>query len=89
MQPCNRAFVNVTIKLDDALCREARHRAVDANLSLSGWIAELIRERLGLASSGRKRGASLLDLLGDESAGEVEIEAVRFPETPRAAELDG
>lgn len=89
MQPCYRAFVNVTIKLDDTLCREARHRAVDANLSLSGWVAELIRERLGLAPGVRKRGASLLDLLGDERAGEMEIETVCFPETPRVAELDG
>lgn len=62
---------------------------MDANLSLSGWIAELIRERLGLASGGRKRRTSLLDLLGDEHAGELEIETVRFPETPRVAELDG
>ena len=28
--------MNVTIKLDNGLCREARHRAVDRGQSLSG-----------------------------------------------------
>jgi hypothetical protein len=89
VQPCNRATVNVTIKLDDALCREARHRAVDADLSLSGWIAELIRERVGIAPGSRKRPASLLDLLGDEDAGAVDLEIPSIPGEPKAAESAG
>jgi hypothetical protein len=56
--------VNVTIKLDDTLCREARHRAVDADLSLSGWIAELICERLGLPPATGRPGKTLLEMLG-------------------------
>ena len=36
--------MNVTIKIDDELCRQARHKAVDANLSLSGWVAQVHRE---------------------------------------------
>jgi hypothetical protein len=87
VQTCNRAIVNVTIKLDDALCREARHRAVDADLSLSGWIAELIRERVGVASGSRQRPASLLDLLGDEAAGAVDLEIPSVPGDPKAVEL--
>ena len=38
---------NVTVKLEDALVRAARHEAVDAGQSLSTWLADLIRERLG------------------------------------------
>ena len=38
---------NVTVKLEEALVRAARHKAVDAGQSLSTWLAELIRERLG------------------------------------------
>ena len=46
MQSCNRAIVNVTIKIDDDLCRQARHRAVDADLSLSGWVARVLEKEL-------------------------------------------
>lgn len=38
--------MNVTIKIDDALCREARRRAVDQGLSLSGWIAGVLHREL-------------------------------------------
>ena len=79
--------MNVTIKLEDALCREARHRAVDADLSLSGWIAELIRERLGLSVGGRPK-KTLLEILGDEKAGAVELEVPRLAEQPRPAVLE-
>ena len=79
--------MNVTIKLEDALCREARHRAVDADLSLSGWIAELIRERLGLSVGGRPK-KTLLEILGDEKAGAMELELPRLAEQPRPAVLE-
>ena len=88
MQPCNRATVNVTIKLDDSLCREARHRAVDADTSLSGWIADLIRERLGLAPAFTRPGKSLLEMLGDEKAGGIELECPPLMEKPRPAGLE-
>jgi hypothetical protein len=88
VQPCNRAFVNVTIKLDDSLCREARHRAVDADTSLSGWIADLIRERLGLAPAFTRPGKSLLEMLGDEKAGGIELECPPLVEKPRPAGLE-
>lgn len=80
--------MNVTIKLDDALCREARHRAVDADLSLSGWIAELIRERLGLPAGGGRAKKTLLEMLGDENAGALDLEIPRLVEKPRTAVLE-
>lgn len=86
---CNRVVVNVTIKLDDVLCREARHRAVDADLSLSGWIAQIIRERIGMESSAPSRPTRLLDLLGDEKAAAVEFDPPRVAGMPEPAKLDG
>jgi hypothetical protein len=88
VQSCNRAIVNVTIKLDDALCREARHRAVDADLSLSGWITQLIRERLGLAPVDGRPAKTLLEMLGDEKAGGTDLEIPPLLEKPRPAALE-
>ncbi|MBU3664859.1 MAG: hypothetical protein FGM15_03135 [Chthoniobacterales bacterium] len=88
MQSCNRALVNVTIKLDDTMCREARHRAVDANLSLSGWIAKLIREHLNHAPVAARPKRTLLDLLGDEKSGAVDLEIPSLAEKPRPAVLE-
>ena len=88
MLPCNRAIVNVTIKLDNALCREARHCAVDADLSLSGWIAELIRERLGHSPAAGRPGKTLLEMLGDEKAGATVLEIPPLVEKPHPAALE-
>lgn len=64
--------MNVTIKIDDSLCRKARHRAVDRGLSLSGWIAEVVIRELAAAEPVRGR---LLDALameeGDDRAFEI------------------
>jgi len=70
ISPCNRATVlheimNVTLKLDDELCRDARHKAVDVGMSLSGWITELLKRELSKPEAG-KNGDSLLDLVGCE-----------------------
>ncbi len=80
--------MNVTIKRDDTLCREARHRAVNANLSLSGWIAELIRERLGLAPAAGLPKQTLLELLGNEKAGAIDLESPDLSEKPLPASLE-
>jgi hypothetical protein len=80
--------MNVTIKLDDALCREARHQAVDADLSLSGWISALIHERLGKTSVSRTKETSLLDLLGAEEAGRVAFAVPKWTELARPADLE-
>lgn len=80
--------MNVTIKLDDTLCREARHCAVDADLSLSGWIAELIRERLGHSPAAGRPGKTLLEMLGDGKAGGTDLEIPTLLEKPRPAALE-
>lgn len=38
--------MNVTLKLSDSLLKEARHRAVDDNKSLSAWMAALLEREL-------------------------------------------
>ena len=38
--------MNVTLKLPDELCKEARHRAVDESKSLSAWVADLLCREL-------------------------------------------
>ncbi|MCH7226408.1 hypothetical protein [Haloferula sp. A504] len=59
--------MNVTIKMDDALCREARHRAVDRGLSLSAWIAEVVSKQL--AEDEAVAGGLLEALAMEEAAG--------------------
>lgn len=53
--------MNVTIKIDDALCKEARHRAVDADLSLSGWVAKVLAKELSEAD---RSGQTLVEAIG-------------------------
>lgn len=77
--------MNVTIKLDDALCREARHRSVDQGLSLSGWVGKLIAEELA-AEPASKRG-TLLDLLGDAQAADIAWELPKLNDEPVPADL--
>jgi hypothetical protein len=37
---------NLTLKIDEELLREARHRAVDEGMSVSGWVSELMKSAL-------------------------------------------
>jgi hypothetical protein len=64
--------MNVTLKLPDDLCREARHRAVDESKSLSSWMADLVARELKLRPS--KKGKSLLEMLGDSATAEGDFE---------------
>jgi hypothetical protein len=66
--------MNVTIKINDALCNEARHRAVDTGLSLSGWIAKLVQKELA-GSENSELG--LLEALSMEEGEEKEFEIPR------------
>ena len=56
--------MNVTLKLPDHLCREARHRAVDESKSLSSWMAELVEREL--KGPGKVDKGSLIERLGDQ-----------------------
>jgi len=53
--------MNVTVKLPDDLCRQARHRAVDESKSLSAWLADLVRRELNGNSSGEGKGRTLIE----------------------------
>lgn len=64
--------LNVTIKIEDELCKKARHEAVDSGLSLSGWVAELIRQKVASQQSSKKR-KSLIDALGNEDLAEYDF----------------
>lgn len=77
--------MNVTIKLDNSLCKEARHRAIDQGLSLSGWIRTLLEREL--AEKPDKPRGTLLDLLGDKRAAGVEFEVPKFSDKVTAADL--
>ena len=66
--------MNVTIKIDDALCREARHRAVDRGLSLSGWIAQVLRKELAVEE---RAAGGLLEALAMEEGEEQGFEIPR------------
>ena len=61
--------MNVTLKLPDDLCREARHRAVDESKSLSAWIADLVATQLRPPVP-----ETLLHALGDESLASEELD---------------
>jgi len=76
--------MNVTLKLEDELCKEARHKAVDAGLSLSGWITELLKRELSKNDSGRHVD-SLLELLGCED--ERDFEAPRVQDKLREVDF--
>ena len=60
--------------------RAARHEAVDAGQSLSGWLAELIRERLG-----RSEVASAVAEVMGKDVRVVDKELAAFDEARRRA----
>ena len=71
--------MNVTIKINDDLAKQARHEAVDDGLSLSGWVAQLISEKL----TRRHTTKSLLEALGNDDLADLELEFPRSPSTNR------
>lgn len=55
---------NVTVQIDEALLKQSRHLAVDRNMSLSEWIAELMRDavgRLKAREAAKRRAYAVLD----------------------------
>ena len=83
--------MNVTVKIDDSLCREARHHAVEAGLSLSGWIAQLLAREMRNPSLERghleEKSKDLLEALGDERLADIDWENPEFKEVAQAAEI--
>jgi len=78
--------MNVTLKLPDDLCREARHRAVDESKSLSSWMAELVEREL--TSRVPRRNKSLLEMLGDPATADRDFELPdRKADIPRKIEF--
>jgi hypothetical protein len=60
----NDKTANVTLRIDKHLLRKLRHRAVDENMSLSGWITALLERTLESEASfqlARKRALKRLD----------------------------
>ena len=64
--------MNVTLKLPDDLCREARHRAVDESKSLSAWIADVVAREVQRRAT--PAPVTLLDSLGDETLAGHDLE---------------
>ena len=59
---------NITLRLDDAILRRARMKAVQEDQSLSGWVANLIAEAVAGESkfaSARRRALRRLDTAFD------------------------
>ena len=71
--------MNVTIKINDELAKRARHEAVDDGLSLSGWVAQLISDKL--SSKGTRK--SLLEALGNDELADLELEFPRNQSSSR------
>jgi hypothetical protein len=67
--------MNVTIKINDDVCRDARHRAVDAGRSLSGWIEEVIHRELSRPVT--KTSKTLLEALGNEQLAGLDFDFPR------------
>lgn len=76
--------MNVTIKINDELAKRARHEAVDDGLSLSGWVAQLISEKLSRKSTGK----SLLEALGNDRLADLDLEFPRSKSTAREISFD-
>jgi hypothetical protein len=64
--------MNVTVKISDQLCREARHRAVDESKSLSAWLADLIKREL--QNSPERSSRNLSEILSDPDTANQDFE---------------
>lgn len=62
--PCST--MNVTVKLPDELCRQARHRAVDEAKSLSAWLASLVERELSTPPSAEAPPRTWIDAFSSE-----------------------
>lgn len=58
--------MNVTLKLPDDLCREAKHRAIDESKSLSAWVAGLLERELAAAKQPSPKPRTLIEIFGSD-----------------------
>jgi hypothetical protein len=56
--------MNVTLKLPDDLCREAKHRAIDESKSLSAWVASLLERELAAGKEVSPKPRTMLEIYG-------------------------
>ncbi len=84
--------MNVTLKLADALCKEARHRAVDEGVSLSRWVATLVERELRTPPTTVGQfpvpKVTLGDLLYDPATADRDFEVPRSRDLPRDVRFD-
>ena len=58
--------MNVTVKLPEELCRQARYRAVDENKSLSAWLADLLKRSLEQTQNDKGQAKNWCDAFSNE-----------------------
>jgi len=58
--------MNVTVKLPDELCRQARHRAVDESKSLSSWLAGVVERELSRPMASEQPVRTWVDAFSSE-----------------------
>jgi len=76
--------MNVTVKLEDDLIKQARHRSIDEGKSLSAWMADLVQKELKLTKTEKK---SLLERLEDHALPD-EVADKDFPLEGRTTESE-
>ncbi len=59
-------IMNVTLKLPDDLCREAKHRAIDESKSLSAWVAGLLERELAAGKEASPKPRTLIEIFGSD-----------------------
>lgn len=60
--------MNVTLKLPDDVCREAKHRAEDQSMSLSQWMASLVFKELGKSEKNNGSAHRWMDAFSGNNA---------------------
>ncbi len=58
--------MNVTLKLPDDLCREAKHRAIDESKSLSAWVAGVVERELATGKEPSPKHRTLIEIFGGD-----------------------
>lgn len=58
--------MNVTLKLPEDLCREAKHRAIKESQSLSAWVAGLLVRELAAGTAPSPQPRTLIEIYGSD-----------------------